>query len=581
MRKGWLNFMIDFNKQEKNISILLENYYHNNLSNDFFKISYDISEVIVFFQDIYNLKNELYEVDGNTKLIKSLKNFKRIAPSYIHGGGSESIGYIDFKNSGDYRHFDLDNILLNLALVYNTIVVFDDLYLELYYDPGSVFQSNSPILDYYKKEFTSDSYETFNSLIFDEKNQRNKNFSYTRFKQIKTSGSKIYTLEVDIESFFANIYTHNLENLKDTALFSNYDEIVKKYFTSLDTLIRKLNSNRTKGIIIGPLICKIASELFLLSIDYEIKQFIESSQFGISYIRYVDDYKFYSDEENELKILLNFLRKNFEKNHLNINSGKTKIHNRLMNVDTSDLDYLFQEFRYLNKQTTEVYHVKHSDIAKINSFVDNSFEIFKISQVKTFFTLFIKRLSIGRIKFNKISDELFLENLLKIGFKYPVLLSRVYRLIDFLVSGKSTLIENLKLKNKYINRWYNDTVAQIQHYYILNKYGDENSVKTSLRELIDQYRSIQELSSTPINPLVLATFIKEDNFQIQDIVIEYLDNLCSIKSGKNKIAFSKWWIIFKKIYQVNTNNRDPLNLFENADGTEAYDKLYYSKIVKI
>lgn len=199
--------MIDFNQQKKNIIILLENYYHNNLSNDFFKISYKIEEVIAFFEDIYNLRNELYEVDSNTKLIKSLKNFNRIAPSYIHGGGSESIGYIDFKNNGDYRHFDLDNILLNLALVYNTIVVFDDLYIKLYSDPGSVFQSNSPILDYYKKEFTSDNYESFNNLIFDEKNQRNKNFSYTMFKQLKTSGSKIYTLEVDIESFL-RIFTH-------------------------------------------------------------------------------------------------------------------------------------------------------------------------------------------------------------------------------------------------------------------------------------------------------------------------------------------------------------------------------------
>lgn len=282
-----------------------------------------------------------------------------------------------------------------------------------------------------------------------------------------------------------------------------------------------------------------------------------------------------------MKILLNFLRKNFEKNHLNINSGKTKIHNRLMNVDTSDLDYLFQEYPYLDDQKTEVYHIEHKDIAKINSFVDDSFEKSKISQVKTFFTLFIKELSKGMIVFNKLSDELFLENLLKIGFKYPVLLSRVYRLIDLLVSKKTTLIENLKLKNKYINRWYNDTVAQIQHYYILNKHGDGNFVGTNMQELIDQYSSLHELSSTSINPLVLATFIKEDNFKIQDMVIDYLDNICSIKSGNNIIAFSRWWIIFKKIYQVNTDNKDPLNLFKNIDGTEAYDKLYYSTIVEI
>lgn len=145
--------------------------------------------------------------------------------------------------------------------------------------------------------------------IFDKKNNRNKNFDYTMFKRIKTSSSKINTLEVDIESFFANIYTHNLENLSKSNLFDGYKQIVKKYFCYLDALVRKSNFNRTKGIIIGPLMSSIVSELFLLSIDFEIKKFIKTSKLDIRYIRYVDDYKFYSDEVNELKILLNFLRK--------------------------------------------------------------------------------------------------------------------------------------------------------------------------------------------------------------------------------------------------------------------------------
>ena len=69
----------------------------------------------------------------------------------------------------------------------------------------------------------------------------------------------------------------------------------------------KVNSNQTKGIIAGCFSSNISSELMMLCVDNEIEKIIKNED--ISYIRYVDDFTFFSNSKERLEEFIDLTQK--------------------------------------------------------------------------------------------------------------------------------------------------------------------------------------------------------------------------------------------------------------------------------
>lgn len=190
--------------------------------------------------------------------------------------------------------------------------------------------------------------------------------------QYEISNGKYYRLFIDISDFYNSIYTHQISsNLKKSEN--------KLIFDNLDVLMRSMNGNETKGILIGPYTCGLFAELIFSKIDREIKELFAGT--NISYVRYVDDMSFYSDKLEELQGSFRYeVEKIISKYKLILNSTKTNIREfpylpttkitsvkiedsikKMVNdKDSSDFDLMEEMMGLINEYNTEdTRHIKH------------------------------------------------------------------------------------------------------------------------------------------------------------------------------------------------------------------------------
>lgn len=136
-----------------------------------------------------------------------------------------------------------------------------------------------------------------------------------------------YMLHVDLSKCYENIYTHSIT----WALLSK-DKAKQEYIKSkskqsldhkqadkLDTRVRCINNNETKGIPTGPLTSRLISEIILSEIDREIETIT------INFKRYVDDYNFYFKSKTDAETFIPKLQRVLYEYKLHLNSQKTEI----------------------------------------------------------------------------------------------------------------------------------------------------------------------------------------------------------------------------------------------------------------
>lgn len=138
-------------------------------------------------------------------------------------------------------------------------------------------------------------------------------------------------LYLDISNFYGSVYTHIFP-----AILLGYEEAMNqyKYFLSdstdtrvtdtykkyevLDKKVRGLNSNRTNGLLTGPLLSFFLAEAILTRIDKEIKAA------GVSFVRFVDDFEIFIYEENDIERSKRIISDILGNYYLTINSEKSK-----------------------------------------------------------------------------------------------------------------------------------------------------------------------------------------------------------------------------------------------------------------
>lgn len=123
-----------------------------------------------------------------------------------------------------------------------------------------------------------------------------------------------YVLSTDISDFYNQIYLHRIRNgLEEIGTGA---ALAKE----IESFLMRLNIKSSQGLPVGPAASIILAEAALIDVD----QFI--AQRGLEHVRYVDDYRIFSDDEADLKTILEDLVVYLHQQHrLGLVSEKTKI----------------------------------------------------------------------------------------------------------------------------------------------------------------------------------------------------------------------------------------------------------------
>lgn len=138
--------------------------------------------------------------------------------------------------------------------------------------------------------------------------------SFTSKSEALSSKYK-YILVTDITDFYNQIYLHRLNNAIEFASAS-----LKPIADDIEKFLSKINNKASQGVPVGPAASIIMSEAILIDID----NFIIGK--GVAHTRYVDDFRIFSDDEEQLIAILEELTLYLYENHrLTLSSEKTLI----------------------------------------------------------------------------------------------------------------------------------------------------------------------------------------------------------------------------------------------------------------
>lgn len=161
-------------------------------------------------------------------------------------------------------------------------------------------------------------------------------FLHNLRERIIVSLGRPYKLSLDIATFYDSIYTHSLtwsmcgkepakrwHSLVVNKEDKKHKELKPQYYDQADKLdcaIRRMKGNETNGIVTGPFLSRIFSEILLCGIDGILRK-----RAGLVFKRYVDDYSFYFHSETEAERGITSIESVLHGFGLNLNPAKTKI----------------------------------------------------------------------------------------------------------------------------------------------------------------------------------------------------------------------------------------------------------------
>jgi hypothetical protein len=126
-----------------------------------------------------------------------------------------------------------------------------------------------------------------------------------------------YVLAVDIAGFFNHIYIHRLQNSIEQC-GDEYQDLS----TAIEEFLLNLNQRQSVGIPIGPAASIIFSEAVLIDVD----EFVRTNFEEVEYVRYVDDFRIFSDSRVTLDRAYHELTSYLYRAHrLTLATGKSRL----------------------------------------------------------------------------------------------------------------------------------------------------------------------------------------------------------------------------------------------------------------
>ena len=451
----------------------------------------------------------------------------------------------------------IPHLLYYISFMYNTLLNFDSLFETLYIDPSNaqiVANSNSYLV--FEDEFVLHSYDGDEEFvlagIFTTKNNKiNSSAAFAENKRrfLAAEADYLYSLKMDIESFFPNLYTHNFEKMATKEPFSRLGADFR-YFQFLDHFHQRVNNNQTKGIPAGIFSSHIAAELCMLCVDEEIRAYLEKRENPIGYIRYVDDLSFFSDSESELAELYPAIQSILNQYRLRVNGNKTETVHAAFASQATYLAEIEKELPML-RPAEAPQTVTLSDFFLLKRYMGTCLKDGRSSQLRALLTLLLKRIQTNKLCIDAVFDEFFYF-LLKVVFEDTALVSNVYRLLDFMLdkaTASEPLLNALQRKRFKVDAEYPDTVLQIWHYYVLFRHSDD----------ADRAAMIAELKGKRFNPLVAAAMVlpgKGKNKELYKMIRDSYMQEAGASQWQAGIMNSKWWLPLFKIARYDSHDYD-------------------------
>lgn len=545
-----------------NIDRLIEGYQYSYLPEGLLFGGRECNIATVALKLLNNESQYCYKMNDN--LINIEKFGGMSSPSYIYSFGSEPIGFFDFKKNGSYREIQIPNLIFYIVFIYNSINSSEDIFNKIYKEDNDFIKYSNSYTVFEKQFIIHNSYDETDEEIscgeFAPRNNKTINQLTTENKALKyleKMSSKLFVLKIDIESFYPNIYTHLLSNIKNK---KPYNDLISNnnYFDFLDKYNMKVSSNQTKGILAGTFSSNIASELLMLCVDYEIANYIKD--LNVEYIRYVDDFTFFSDSKEQLQEIVDYVQKVLNQYKLRINHTKTEIKENVLFVDSLDFNSIDHDFELIKEFWTS-----HEAFIQLKEMFKAYLELGKISELKVILSRITRKIKKGKFEFDLFEigkmSKYMVNYILQLIFYDTNLAVNCYRLLYELFKfykesflELDELIDCLCSKTIQINSRFSNTLIQIWHYYLLNQFGTIENKPKYYYELLKQTDNQNET----VNPLVLVTFIENGdgkNKEIFDFIItEYSKNIDDADDWKRTIMLSKWWLPLLRIRMVDNKN---------------------------
>ncbi len=542
---------LNFENYRKNAELLLTGLWYTELPNIL-----DINELILdidsIFDEINTQNAQEYEQDPDG----FITNYKCIvSPIHIRRPGVEAVSFFDFKKNKSLREMQIPHLVHYISFMYNTLFEFSSIFEELYINPANehiVKNSNSYLV--FEEAFLLHSYDEEEDWVlagtFTTKNNKINSSSVlneNKKRLLAAEADYLYTLKLDVESFFPNLYTHNFEKIANKAPFTSFNAD-SRYFRFLDLFHQRINNNQTKGIPAGTFSSHVAAELCMLSVDEEIRNLLSRTTHPVGYVRYVDDLTFFSDSESELTALYPAIQSILNQYRLRINGNKTETSHAVYSAQHSYLSELEHEFPKL-KLSEETQNLHLDDFFALKKYISQCLRESRTSQLRALLSLMQKKIEAEKLSPEDIFDELFYF-LLKLGFEDVSLSSHVYRLLDTLLNiafDKDPLLNALLHKQQKIDTEYPDTLLQIWYYYILFKHSSDTQ-KTHM---------ISEFKIKQYNPLIAASMVRPGKNMNKDLFCSIKDHYIKETGSthwQSEIMYSKWWLPLFKIARYDSHN---------------------------
>lgn len=521
---------------QENATILLKGIWYSELPPIIDFEQFDLC-ILDALNDINNKHTKDYRFKNDF-----IENFSNVSsPQYIRKPGVEGITFYDFKHNKTLREMQIPNLKHYIAFIYNTLLVYNDIFTELYLNDDNkhiVENSNSYLM--FEKTFEirtdyDDSIEEIEAGIFAEKNNKitgSAMIKRNRKRYHNKQNVYLYKMKMDLESFFPNLYTHYFHRIfyKEPLLSLDFPE---EYFEFLDIFHQRINDNQTKGIPAGVFSSHVAAELCMLCIDYQINNLISGK--NVAYIRYVDDFTFFANSKELLEDLKTKVQQILNDYRLRINGNKTEITDCIFDYPKVDTEELKIMFPWLYDYKVTIF--TDEKLVQIKKYISKLIKERNNAQIKTLLTLFANKISHSQFYFGTTEEEYF-SFFVQLSQSNTMVASKAYSVINI-------IIEKSDVKEKYIEKLldicddidlkFSNTVLQIWHYYVISKNCKQDKIDYLISKLKD----------TNNNPIILSLLVrtgKGANKQLFTYIKDDYTRISKANNWKKEIMYSKYWL---------------------------------------
>lgn len=387
-----------------------------------------------------------------------------------------------------------------------------------------------------------------------------------------------YFGKIDFQDCFGSIYTHSYKwtvssNAIDSRSYKN-----NNLFSVIDRLLQQMNGSITNGIVVGPEFSRMAAELLLQQIDYEvyntlIEKKIEKDK-DYKVFRYVDDIYIFTNEEVYVNDIIALYKEVSLKYQLKLNNSKTK---------TGKLPYVWNEWKTETKEyvkhlndkcfykhdSSEEYLIKaknfnrHKTVASIKEDFQNLLS--KYPEKKEKIVSYVYSAFFNQLRTNK-KKSLFRENINKKE------LENVFDFVFYLYSFAPTFRNTRKLisidyliekdvTNDMFKDVFQKTVEEYDHIFLSSNLPDLVDLFPILRKkeieisvLIEEHiwKTIYKSS----NPILIANFLIYASYNTnyyESIKNQFEEKMLldlSVIGNSKEILLQKglWWLIIFNDY---------------------------------